>query len=106
MKKLMVLAIVAMMVLNLAPGAYALGELNPDMTKVFTRGFKNALTFWVEVPKTLYHEGKAEPGKGHLRGVFLGPMKAFERALSGVWDMATSPCSQADRLAVDPETLI
>lgn len=106
MKKLMVLALVVLMVLAQAPGAYAIGkELNPEMKNVYTRGFKNALTFWVEVPKTIYHEGKAEPGKGHLRGVFLGPMKGMERLLSGLWDIATAPCPDVNRLAVDPETL-
>ena len=104
MKKLTALALVAVMVLAIAPAAFAKGDINPEMKNVFTRGVKNALTFWVEIPKAVYHEGKAEPGKGHLRGIFLGPMKAFERALSGTWDIATAPCSHVGRLPLDPET--
>jgi len=54
-----------------------------------SRGLINCGTCWVELPRTLWVETKANPIVGPPKGLFKGLGLTFARAVAGVMDLGT-----------------
>lgn len=81
-----------------------------NMTRDFARGFKNALTFPLDVPRTVneYHKGpEGRPVVRHFAGLVDGIFRGIDRAGSAVGDfLAAFIPGHQEGWPVQPETLI
>ncbi len=102
-------AVFAMVSLTfLAPAAYAEESYGAAMKRDLGRGFKNVISFPLEIPMTIqeYHEAPGLPAARHLAGFADGIFQGVARFGSGAWDFvaALTPGIQ-EGLPVQPQTL-
>ncbi|HAJ56992.1 MAG TPA: hypothetical protein DCL35_04405 [Candidatus Omnitrophica bacterium] len=88
MKKVLALAVVAVMVFSLSAPAFA-----KTPTDKLTRGVANVLTGVLEVPQTIGQEWQKSDNFaiGAFCGLFKGIVQAVIRTGSGAWDILTFP---------------
>ena len=65
----------------------------------FSRGIANVSTGWIELPRSMYEEGKAAETKspvlgifkGYVSGILKGTSKAVIRTTIGVFEVLSAP---------------
>ena len=105
MKKILWLAIFG---LSIFP-AMAHAGYWADMKRDWVRGFKNIVSFPLEIPITIqeYHEAAGYPVVRHLAGFADGFFQAIARLGSGIWDILPASILPGiqEGVPVQPETL-
>ena len=82
-------------------------ELLAGPNEKMSRGVKNALFGWTEIPKTIISTTKeSNPIIGITIGTLKGIAKAFPRTVSGIADVVTFPVGDYKKPLINPDPLV
>jgi len=104
MKKAIIIALLALIIVNIATASYA-----QDMTRKLGRGVGNILTGWIELPKNIYDTSVED---NVFAGIILGTAKGIGmtvmRTIVGAYETVTFPLPLPEDYTpiVEPEFVI
>ncbi len=99
-----VTAVIMIMLLCFAAGAYAQEEGEHNAITKLGQGVINGTTFWLEFPKQIYNTTKEDDILvGLTYGLVKGVAYSVLRLASGVYDITTMPIPPYDRVLLEPK---